>query len=102
MRSTLATSSADATIKIWNLDEPEAHCRRTLQGHQRWVWDLAFSADSAYLVSGASPPVTRLCFAWRTDMSHSVVGSHRSALGARNGDHGPAIQVRLLASPSLV
>ena len=23
-----------------------------LQGHQRWVWDCAFSADSAYLVTG--------------------------------------------------
>ena len=21
-------------------------------GHQRWVWDCAFSADSAYLVTG--------------------------------------------------
>lgn len=27
---------------------------KVLQGHQRWVWDMAYSADSAYLVSGAS------------------------------------------------
>lgn len=26
---------------------------KVLQGHQRWVWDMAYSADSAYLVSGA-------------------------------------------------
>jgi len=25
-----------------------------LEGHQRWVWDAAFSADSAYLVTGSS------------------------------------------------
>ena len=25
---------------------------KTLVGHQRWVWDCGFSADSAYLVSG--------------------------------------------------
>ena len=25
---------------------------KTLKGHQRWVWDCAFSADSAYLVTG--------------------------------------------------
>jgi WD40 repeat protein len=27
---------------------------KTLKGHQRWVWDCAFSADSAYLVTGES------------------------------------------------
>lgn len=25
-----------------------------MEGHQRWVWDCAFSADSAYLVTGRS------------------------------------------------
>lgn len=25
---------------------------KVLTGHQRWVWDMAYSADSAYLVSG--------------------------------------------------
>lgn len=25
---------------------------KVLKGHQRWVWDAAFSADSAYLVTG--------------------------------------------------
>ena len=28
---------------------------KILQGHQRWVWDCAFSADSAYLVTGRIP-----------------------------------------------
>lgn len=33
---------------------------KTLYGHQRWVWDLAFSADSAYLVSASSDHSARL------------------------------------------
>lgn len=32
----------------------------TLKGHQYWVWDCAFSADSAYLVTAASDTIVRL------------------------------------------
>ncbi|CDO72889.1 hypothetical protein BN946_scf185002.g74 [Trametes cinnabarina] len=50
----LATCSADTTIKIWSISPNyEFKHEKTLQGHQRWVWDCAFSADSAYLVTGA-------------------------------------------------
>jgi len=49
----LATCSADTTIKIWTIGEDWKVRKKTeLVGHQRWVWDAAFSADSAYLVSG--------------------------------------------------
>lgn len=49
----LATCSADTTIKIWSITPNyEFKLEKTLQGHQRWVWDCAFSADSAYLVTG--------------------------------------------------
>lgn len=47
----LATASSDKTVKIWSL-EKNISLLRTLMGHQRWVWDCAFSADSAYLVTG--------------------------------------------------
>ncbi len=47
----LATCSADNTAKIWNAGK-NFELLLTLQGHQRWVWDCAFSADSAYLVTG--------------------------------------------------
>ncbi|KWU42598.1 WD40 repeat-like protein [Rhodotorula sp. JG-1b] len=33
---------------------------KVLQGHQRWVWDMAYSADSAYLVSASSDHTARL------------------------------------------
>lgn len=64
----LATCSADTTIKIWS-PTPKAgevgavgvgssdgvyKLDKVLTGHQRWVWDMAYSADSAYLVSGKS------------------------------------------------
>jgi len=65
---TLATSSADSTIKIWKTGSEEGGARdgwefefeKTLNGHQRWVWDLGFSADSAYLVSASSDHTARL------------------------------------------
>lgn len=73
----IATCSADTTIKIWSANSSAAASAgaegggagagkgkgtvdtssaytldKVLQGHQRWVWDMAYSADSAYLVSG--------------------------------------------------
>lgn len=49
----LATCSADTTVKIWSVSPSfEFRLDKALQGHQRWVWDCAFSADSAYLVTG--------------------------------------------------
>lgn len=49
----LATCSADTTVKIWSISPNyEFKQDKVLLGHQRWVWDAAFSADSAYLVTG--------------------------------------------------
>lgn len=50
----LATCSADHTVKIWDASNQRFNLTKTLEGHQRWVWDCAFSADSAYLVTGYS------------------------------------------------
>ena len=33
---------------------------KELKGHQRWVWDCCFSADSAYLVSSSSDETAKL------------------------------------------
>lgn len=52
----LATASADHTVKLWDIEKGFAPMQ-TLQGHQNWVWDCCFSADAAYLVTGA--------FQWR-------------------------------------
>lgn len=60
----LATCSADTTVKIWSISQNyEFKLEKILQGHQRWVWDCAFSADSAYLLTGGS---------WSLDMFTGV------------------------------
>jgi G protein beta subunit-like protein len=51
----LATCSADFSIKLWSVNShgnpnlPSSYSfplKKTLTGHQRWVWDIAFNADS--------------------------------------------------------
>ena len=40
-------------MKIWSIGAAfDFKLEKTLVGHQRWLWDCAFSADSAYLVTG--------------------------------------------------
>ena len=47
----MATCSADSSLKLWNINE-EPKLVKSLLGHQKWIWDCAFSADSAYIVTG--------------------------------------------------
>lgn len=59
----------------------------TLATHQRWVWDCAFSADSAYLVTVSSDHYARL---W--ELSSGVVirqysGHHRGAICVALNDY---------------
>ena len=54
----LATTSSDKTVKLWNLDG--LGLERTLNGHSRWVWDCVFSVDAAYLVTASSDGSARL------------------------------------------
>ncbi|KAI9753734.1 MAG: hypothetical protein M4579_005025 [Chaenotheca gracillima] len=102
----LATCSADHTAKIWTVDpdasaadsgdssdtppstEPNAFpLESTLHGHQRWVWDCAFSADSAYLVTACSDHYARL---WELS-SQSIIrqynGHHRGAVCVALNDY---------------
>ncbi|KAI9814952.1 MAG: TOR complex subunit lst8 [Thelocarpon impressellum] len=59
----------------------------TLHGHQRWVWDCAFSADSAYLVTACSDHYARL---WELS-SQSIIrqynGHHRGAVAVALNDY---------------
>ncbi|KAG8631784.1 hypothetical protein KVT40_000924 [Elsinoe batatas] len=108
----LATCSADHTARIWGVDlsnpaalnppvlspeEEEKKSRNTdpgadspfkleqeLDGHQRWVWDCAFSADSAYLVTACSDHYARL---WEL--------SSKSVIRQYNGHHRGAVCVAL-------
>ena len=87
----LATCSADTTIKIWstgdrtstlkNEDQTEGFkLEKELKGHQRWVWDCAYSADSAYLVTASSDHVARL---WELSSGETIRqynGHHKAAV----------------------
>lgn len=55
----LATTSADKSLKIWNIARGFS-LDRTLLGHQGWVWDCAFSADSVYVVSASTDKTAKL------------------------------------------
>lgn len=76
----IATASADHTVKLWKLETTTKSYTTTLDsslehdnvestalelsgsfiGHQKWVWDVSFSADSAYLLSASSDSTCRL------------------------------------------
>lgn len=73
----LATCSADTTVKIWSTKDYEYTLERTLEGHQRWVWDAAFSADSAYLVSASSDHAARLWDLATGETVRQYEGHHR-------------------------
>ncbi|KAK4954792.1 TOR complex subunit lst8 [Elasticomyces elasticus] len=51
-----------------------------LDGHQRWVWDCAFSADSAYLVTACSDHYARLWELQSRTVIRQYNGHHRGAV----------------------
>ncbi|KAI0208379.1 Target of rapamycin complex subunit lst8 [Lamellibrachia satsuma] len=57
--SMLATTSADNTVKIWQLSDQSLLSTLTTSS-QRWVWDCSFSIDSEYLITVSSDSMARL------------------------------------------
>jgi target of rapamycin complex subunit LST8 len=101
----LATCSADHTAKIWevkdlekmvpsaNDDSPKPKpfkLESTLTGHQRWVWDCAFSADSAYLVTACSDHYARLWELHSEQIIRQYNGHHRGAVCVALNDYSEA------------
>lgn len=62
----------------------------TLDGHQRWVWDCAFSADSAYLVSVSSDHYARLWELASAQIIRQYGGHHRGAVCVALNDYSEA------------
>ncbi|TLS29763.1 hypothetical protein PpBr36_01925 [Pyricularia pennisetigena] len=92
----LATCSADHTAKIWEVDiEPTLQAGKavpfrleaTLANHQRWVWDCAFSADSAYLVTACSDHYARLWELQSQAIIRTYNGHHRGAVCVALNDY---------------
>jgi G protein beta subunit-like protein len=101
----LATCSADHTAKIWEVKDLEQmnpngndeaskpkpfKLESTLQGHQRWVWDCAFSADSAYLVTACSDHYARLWELHSQQIIRQYNGHHRGAVCVALNDYSEA------------
>ena len=92
----LATCSADHTTKIWEVQDIEPRADQepqpfplesTLTGHQRWVWDCAFSADSAYLVTACSDHYARLWELHSQQIIRQYNGHHRGAVCVALNDY---------------
>lgn len=107
----LATCSADHTAKIWEVPNLEAmlpmptpgqpqadppkpskpfKLESTLTGHQRWVWDCAFSADSAYLVTACSDHYARLWELHSEQIIRQYNGHHRGLVCVALNDYSEA------------
>jgi WD40 repeat protein len=80
---TLASASADKTIKIWNLETGKL--LNTLGEHDKSVWRVAFSPDGQTLASGSydntiniwnlNPPSLKATFTGHTNLIYSLVFS---------------------------
>lgn len=85
----LATCSADYTAKIYsteNVSEDGFALETTLSQHQRWVWDCAFSADSAYLVTSCSDHYVRLWELATGNIIRQYNGHHKGAISVALND----------------
>jgi target of rapamycin complex subunit LST8 len=80
----LATTSADRTVKLWNIDGFTLD--RTLTGHQRWVWDCVFSVDGAYLVTASSDCTARLWDLSSGDAIRLYSGHHKACVACALND----------------
>jgi target of rapamycin complex subunit LST8 len=58
-----------------------------LETHQRWVWDCAFSADSAYLVTVCSDHYARLWELQTAQIIRQYNGHHRGAVCVALNDY---------------
>jgi len=62
-------------------------CDVVLDNHQRWVWDCAFSADSAYLVTVSSDHYARLWELSTAQIIRQYNGHHRGAVCVALNDY---------------
>ena len=101
----LATCSADHNARIWSVDPSAPHnitgnenlpterqpgafpLETSLTDHQRWVWDCAFSADSAYLVTACSDHYARLWELSTQTVIRQYNGHHRGAVCVALNDY---------------
>ena len=66
---TLASGSADQTVRLWDVANIYMLCLKTLVGHTSWVASVAFSPDGQVLASGSHDGTVRL---WNAANMHML------------------------------
>ena len=77
--TTLASGSADKTIRLWSLSEPRAE-PRVLRGHESSVRSVAFSPDGTTLASGSVDKTIRLWSLSEPGVEPRVLRGHESSV----------------------
>jgi WD40 repeat protein len=54
-------TAADASAKLWNCETAQEHAALVDRNQTRWVWDVAFTADSRAVCTGGTDKV---CSVW--------------------------------------
>src|SRR5262249_47441879 len=72
----LASGSADSTIRLWNLRQPDP-VPQILRGHENWVQSVAFSADGQLLASGSADSTIRLWNLRQPDPVPQILRGHK-------------------------
>lgn len=75
--TTLATTSSDKTVKLWNLKGDDFKLKATLKGHSRWVWDCVFSVDAMYLVTASTDETAKLWDLRKYEPIRNYTGHHK-------------------------
>lgn len=82
----MSASSFRALTDLITIRRP-LPCDTVLDNHQRWVWDCAFSADSAYLVTVCSDHYARLWELSTASIIRQYNGHHRGAVCVALNDY---------------
>ncbi|MPC27537.1 Target of rapamycin complex subunit lst8 [Portunus trituberculatus] len=78
--SMMVTTSADHTARIWKTAD-FSQMTELNESNQRWVWDVAFSADSQHIITGSSDNVARLWSVESGEVKREYSG-HQKAISA--------------------
>lgn len=78
---------ADSLNGVDSMPQQAFPLETCLDQHQRWVWDCAFSADSAYLVTACSDHYARLWELGTSTVIRQYNGHHRGAVCVALNDY---------------
>lgn len=89
-----AEDNIDNTAVMASVTSPDVGSgfvlEQELNEHQRWVWDCAFSADSAYLVTACSDHFARLWELATKTVIRQYSGHHRGTVCVALNDYSEA------------